>query len=91
MSTTVLQSITLPGEALGWISTVLASVEEDIQDGLKWLPTAETSDAEIEGVVTGYLFPGADIGPLVELLKAMRDLDVAINQCRLPSTVEART
>ena len=49
MSTTVLQSITLPGAALGWISTVLESVEVEIQDGIKWLPTAETSDAELKG------------------------------------------
>ena len=49
MSTIVPQSFTLPSEALGWISTVLESVEVEIQDGLKWLPTAETSDAELKG------------------------------------------
>lgn len=89
MTATILKPITLPGEALGWISTVLASVEEEIQDSLKWLPMADTSDAEIESVVTGYLTKGDDIDPMVELLKAMRDLDVAINQCGLPEIKEA--
>ena len=84
MTDTILEPITLPGRALFWISTVLTAVEEDIHDSFKWLPMKDTTDAEIKERVTDAGFYDEDLGHsgMVELLIAMRDLDVALAKCR---------
>ncbi|MEL0255818.1 MAG: hypothetical protein VW930_07735 [Burkholderiaceae bacterium] len=82
---TVLKPITLPGEALGWTSTVLEHLEEELQNSLKWLPMGDTSDEEIVRRVKEYNdCLDDDDNWMVELLKAMRDLDLALSKCPLP-------
>jgi len=86
MSTLNLKPITLPGEALGWISTVLAAAEEEVHDTLKWLPMKDTTDAEIKERVTdlGFYDEVEGHSQMVELLICMRDLDVALAACHWP-------
>ena len=86
MSTLNLKPITLPGEALGWISTVLAAAEEEVHDCLGWLPMKGTSDAEIRERLADAGFGDEVDGysPMVELLTAVRDLDVALADCHWP-------
>ena len=85
------EPITLPGEALGWINTVLTAIEEEMADGLKWLPEAHTTDAEIRARVTdaGYYDDNLGHSRMVDLLIAMRDLDVSLTGCRRLSEPEA--
>ena len=87
MSTLNLKPITLPGEALGWISTVLSAVEEEIHDSFKWLPMKDTTDEEIKERVTdlGFYDEVEGHSQMVELLICMRDLDVALAACPLPA------
>jgi hypothetical protein len=86
MTDTILQPITLPGRALGWISTVLTAVEEEIHESFQWLPMGHSTDAEIKERVrdAGFYDEVDGYSRMVELLVAMRDLDVALAQCRLP-------
>ena len=84
MTDTTLKPITLPGEALGWICTVLTAAEEEIHDCLRWLQMGHTTDEEIkERVKDAGLWDESD-GPsgTIDLLIAMRDLDVALAKCR---------